>query len=150
MGPRARRRLGWLVGAAAALVVAGGVIYHVTDSGGSTAATGSSSGRRLEIGTQSAGIAFGASRQDVLRKLGPPSTKQAACLVYRATNHAVHGEYLGELVDGLKYCFADGPAGGKAVAGIYEHVLAHTFHHKHIPAGWSPAITLMPHQDPAS
>jgi|tagenome__1003787_1003787.scaffolds.fasta_scaffold19186866_1 hypothetical protein len=150
MGARAKRRLTWLIGIGAALVLAGGAVHHFTRSHASPVDR-SATGQRESIGEQSGGIAFGASEQQVLKKLGDPKRRQAACWVYSAADHTVNGRYLGRFVDGMKYCFGDGPAGGTVVTNIYEHITAHIgFQKKHIAAQWSPAIVLAPRTAPAS
>jgi len=83
-----------------------------------------------------------------LAKLGTPTTKQAPCWVYDTNGHAINRMDLGATIDGIKYCFGDGPVGGKVVANIYEHLTASALatmpKDKRPPGGWMPALILMP------
>jgi hypothetical protein len=139
VGPRARRRLAWLVGAVAVVVVLGVVLGRVTGSGRPSAP------RRQRIGAQSLGIPFGTSARQLLQKLGSPGNKQAGCWVYRADkDNVIDGIYAGEWVDAVKYCFAAGPAGTPVVMRINEHLVAHTIKKRKFPAGWDGLVILNP------
>ena len=99
---------------------------------------------------QSGGISYGATPKRVLATLGTPTTKQPSCWSYKANAHTVGRDYLGKFVDGLRYCFGDGPAGGKAVVGIYVHVIAHpTPADKNYPGGWEHAVAVIGSGTPA-
>lgn len=150
MGPRTKRRLAWLAATVVALAVVVGAFQHFSVSRGSGNSGGSATHRRLEVGAQSGRIAYGATPRQVLTTLGAPTKKQGACWSYSAKAHTINGEYLGDVVDGLRYCFSDGPTGGKVVANIYEHIIAHRLPTKKwYPGGWNPAMTLMgPHPPP--
>jgi hypothetical protein len=132
----------WLLGIVA-LAVVGGVIYHARDSNHATSSAGAQQ-RQLDVGEQNGGIAYGDGAKQVMAKIGSPTTKQRACWSYQAKSHTVNGEYLGQFVDGLRYCFGDGPVGGKVVTAIYEHIVAHA-----LPSGtwyrggWNHAMILM-------
>ncbi len=93
---------------------------------------------------QSVGIAYGDSSEQVMAKVGSPTQKQGACWIYNAKAHTVHGAYLGEFADGVRYCFGDGPAGDKAVTAIQVHVIPHTkLDGKWYPGGWNHAVTVL-------
>jgi hypothetical protein len=143
LGPRARRRIiAWGAGvavSAAVLAVGAYAFFHPSGSGRPTA------GPRPATGEQSAGIAFGAGPTQVLRTLGAPAAKRSGCWSYPASAHRVGGTYLGKYVDGLRFCFAGGPAGGLAVTTIFEHVVAHRLLNKNwFPGGWTPAVAIEP------
>ena len=98
----------------------------------------------MQVGEQNGGIAYGDTRNLVRAKLGAPSDKQRGCWTYHAATHSFHGEYLGQFVDGLRYCFGDGPAGGTVVTAIYEHIVPHRLPtNKWYPGGWNHAMYLM-------
>jgi hypothetical protein len=82
-------------------------------------------------------VAYGDTAEQVLAKLGAPTKKQSACWIYDAPGHTLNGEFLGKVIDGAKFCFADGPAGGMAISTIYEHLIP------------SAAATVPPGQRPA-
>ena len=133
----------WLIGIVVALAVVGGVIYHGRGSGHASSAAGVKQ-RRLDVGKQNGGIAYGDDAKQVMAKVGSPKTKQGACWSYQTKSNIVNGEYLGQFVDGLRYCFGDGPVGGKVVTAIYEHIVAHTLPSgKWYPGGWNHAMVLM-------
>jgi hypothetical protein len=134
-----------VIGIVVALVVFGGVIYHARNASHTSPSAAASSHRQLEVGEQNGGVAYGDSAAQVMTKVGSPATKHGSCWSYSARAHTVNGEYLGPFVDGLRYCFGDGPAGGSVVTAIYEHIVAHTLPSgKWYPGGWNYAMTLMP------
>jgi hypothetical protein len=147
MRPRTKRRVVWLAGVVAGAAVLGGALHHVLHSSSSAAAT-TTTQRQEDGGEQNAGIAYGDTQDMVSAKLGAPTQKKAACWIYDAHNHTVNDMNLGGSIDAVKYCFADGPVGGKAVAAIYERftpsALARMPKDKRPPGGWVPAITFMP------
>jgi hypothetical protein len=148
MGARAKRRLAWLVGSAGALVVAGAAAYHFTGAGGSSSDGPPTSSRSHQpLGMESAGIAYGDTPKKVLRALGAPTEKHRACWVYSAPGSRLHGLFVGQGVDAMKYCFAAGPAGGEAVSAIYGHRAAFTFRNKKYPARWVLPDVLGLHED---
>jgi hypothetical protein len=103
----------------------------------------------MDFGAQSGRIAYGATPKQVLTALGPPTTKHAGCWTYPAENHTINGEYLGDVVDALRYCFGDGPAGGQVVTTIHEHLIPHRLPNKKwYPGGWGGVMTLMQHASP--
>jgi hypothetical protein len=142
MGPRARRRFAWLVATVAVLAVVGAMI-HFFGSADNMSSKVAASEPQQASGEVSGGIPFGASSQQVVGTFGPPTRNGAGCSVYSANAHRINGEYLGKFVDGLKFCFSDGPAGGKVVSTIYNHLIAHpTPADKHFAGGWEPAVAI--------
>jgi hypothetical protein len=138
------RRLRWLVVGVAALVAVGGALFHFDRSTGSMPPRTASPPHALEIGEQNGGVAYGDTAKQVVAKLGPPTRQRAACWVYSAGGHTIHGEYLGKWIDALKFCFADGPVGGRVVATIYEHILptAPLSETEYPPGGWIHAFNI--------
>lgn len=125
MGYRARRRLAWTA-AIAVLVVAlaiAGLTWH--RSGGPRAP-----GQSGLLGAL--GIAYGATADKVRRRLGPPASKRRGCWVYRT--HSIPHQ------DAVEYCFAGG-----AVTDIETHHVAFVVRHRHVPAGWAPALAVRSH-----
>lgn len=82
-------------------------------------------------------MAYGDTTKQVLAKLGVPTSKQSGCWIYDAPSHTLNRMYLGKVIDGAKFCFADGPAGGTVVSTIYVHLIP------------SAAGTLPPDKQPA-
>jgi hypothetical protein len=110
--------------AVAMAAVGGGGLHHFFDSTSSKSShTASSVQRDIEVGEQNGGIAYGDTPKQVSAKLGAPTTEQSACWIYSVPDHTLHHEYLGKVIDGVKYCFADGPVGGKVVSTVYEHLV---------------------------
>ena len=148
MKRRAKRRVFWLAWVVAAAAVFMGVVHHVSDSTGSARPTTTTPAGQESGGEQNAGIAYGDSESTVLAKLGRPTTKQAACWVYDTHGRAVNGMDLGASIDGIKFCFGDGPVGGKVVANIYEHFTARAVatlpRDKRPAGGWIHALIFMP------
>lgn len=133
-----------LIGLVVTLAVVGGVIYHARSATDSTPSGDAPPPRQLQVGEQNGGVAYGDNAEQVMAKVGSPTTRHRACWNYRAHAHTVNGEYLGQSVDGLTYCFGDGPAGGKVVTSIFEHIVAHRLPSgKWYPGGWNHAMTLM-------
>jgi hypothetical protein len=136
------------VGAVVVAVVVGGVLHHVFDSTSPSGARHLTPQRQSQDGEQNGGVAYGDTHETVATKLGPPTQKGAACWIYNARRHIVNGMYLGETVDALRYCFADGPAGGTVVSTIYEHLIpsavARLPKNKRPPGGWMHALVFMP------
>jgi hypothetical protein len=117
------RRLIMLLAVAVA-AAGGGALQHFFDSTSSKSShTASSEQLDLEVGEQNGGIAYGDTAKQVTAKLGRPGKKQSACWIYSAPDHTLHGEYLGKVIDAVRYCFADGPVGGQVVSTIYEHLI---------------------------
>jgi hypothetical protein len=156
LGPNARSRLAWLAGIVGGLLVIAGLIHYVTGIGNSAtqhqpraSVTGSGISspqqQQRDYGAMDLGIPYGATPKQVLRQLGSPTTKQADCWLYRGPEK-LHGPYLSPYVDAMKFCFAEGPAGGKAVSDIYNHTVAHTIkwhdEKRRYPAQWSRPIAL--------
>ena len=140
MGPRTRRRAVGLLATLAALAILGGALFYFTRSG---SPTGSYNSYKVGNGEFSGRIPFGATPKQVLQTLGSPTSKQPGCWVYRANADRVNGEYLPQWVDALKFCFSAGPAGGKAVTNIYNHLVAHpTPLNKHFAGGWFQAFNV--------
>lgn len=120
------RRLIWLIGTVVALAAIGGFLFHVFDptrTSGSTLQHRTASQREPDLGEQNGGIAYGDTATQVVAKLGSPSRKEAACWIYNAEAHTVNGQYLAKVIDKVKYCFGQGPVGGKVVSTIYEHLI---------------------------
>ena len=65
----------------------------------------------------------------------------------------IRGRYSGPYVDAMKFCFSEGPAGGKAVTRILSHTpihtivtwdpVTHTRSRKTFPAQWGGIVTLL-------
>jgi hypothetical protein len=141
MGPRARRRAARLAATLAVLAVAGAAAYHFA---GPTSSNASRAAARYRIGAQNAGIPYGATPQQVLRRLGAPARKQAGCWLYRANhNNEIHGVDVGRAVDAMRFCFSN-----RVVSFIYSHYVAVTIHKRHLPAMWGPPINIEPHGPP--
>ena len=131
------------MGTVAALAVVGGAMIHFFGSANTTSLKVAASEPQQASGEVSGGIPFGASSEQVVQTLGSPTRKHAGCWVYSVNTHRINGEYLGKFVDGVKFCFSDGPAGGKAVSTIYNHLIAHpTPADKHFAGGWEPALAI--------
>lgn len=75
------------------------------------------------------GIAYGTTPKQLLRDLGSPKKKEGDCWLYRGNVHGeigtIRGHYSGPYVDAMKFCFADGPVGGKVVMTIVSHYAPH-------------------------
>lgn len=136
MAARAKRRLTWVAAAGGIAVI--GAAFHFLDSDGASGPRGSdaASAQRRAL-DQSVGVSYGDSSRQVLARVGSPTGKQGTCWIYRATANTVHGAYLGKFEDGVRYCFGDGPAGGRAVTAIEVHVVPHTkLDGTWYPGGW--------------
>jgi hypothetical protein len=148
MKPRTKRRVVWLVVVVAGAAVLGGALHHFFNSTSSARSTNTTSQRQDEAGEQNGGIAYGDTRGTVSAKLGTPNQKKPPCWIYNAHHHTVNGMYLGETVDAIRYCFADGPAGGTVVSTIYEHLIpsavAQLPKDKRPPGGWMHPLIFMP------
>ena len=143
MGHRARRRLTWVSVAVVAGAVMGAALRFIA-SNSSPGTTSRAPGSQSQTIDQSVGVAYGDSAGQVLAKVGSPTMKQRTCWIYNANAHVVRGAYLGQFADGVRYCFGDGPAGGKAVSVIDVHVTPHTkLDGKWYPGGWNHAVTIM-------
>jgi hypothetical protein len=121
MGYRARRRLAWTAAIAVlviALVLVGLLRHH--RGGAATPQSGL-------LGAL--GIAYGATADKVRRRLGPPASKRRGCWVYRT--HSIPHQ------DAVEYCFAGG-----TVTDIETHHVAFVIRHRHVPAGWAPALAV--------
>ena len=124
----------WILGAVVAVAIAGGVINHLTTS---SSPAPKNATERLGA-PEDLGIPIRASAAEVVRRLGEPSKKQSGCWIYAVKDGAkTIGDGFGQWIDKVKYCFAEGPTGGKAVAHMSSHMMAHTVGKKHFPAGWS-------------
>ena len=141
MGPRARRRLAWLVGIGVCVIAVGGVIYHLSDSAGHP----HPSNQQETIGRMNLGIPYGASPTQVLRRLGEPTKKHAGCWVYGAHAGAVQGIFAGKWIDAVKFCFVEGVA-----SDIRDHEVPHIVHgpcgcrNIRAPAAWITPLYLAP------
>jgi hypothetical protein len=73
-----------------------------------------------------------------VRRLGQPDHKlPSGCWTYQVENGAkLIGDGFGQWVDAVKYCFGDGPAGGKDVILIESHMVAHKVGKRLFPASW--------------
>lgn len=139
MGPRARRRFGWIAAIFVAAVILLGAIRELT----STPQHGTAHEKAVAGAPEDLGVPFGASAAQVVRRLGQPDARRSNCWTYKVENGAqTIGSGFGQWVDYVKYCFAPGPAGGRAVSHIYSHVVAHRIGKKHYPAGWSGLVIL--------
>lgn len=137
-GPRARRRLVWIVGVALGAVVLAGVIRPFTTSSGSSPRQKEALGAPEDLG-----IPYGASPSQVLRRLGRPNGKRPGCWIYRVRNGAQEiGDGFGQWVDAVEYCFAEGPTGGRAVSLIQSHFVARTIGRKRYPADWAHVVVM--------
>lgn len=149
MKPRTKRRVSWLVAIGATAAVVGGVLhYYLSDSSGSTRSSSPTSQRKEIVGEQNGGIAYGDTENMVLMKLGNPTKKKDACWIYTLQHHAISGMNLGKVIDAIKYCFADGSAGGTVVSTIFIHLIpsavAKLPKDKRPPGGWTHPFTFMP------
>jgi len=119
-----------LVGAAAGLLVVAGLVGHLLGHGKASAPVSPRPRERrsaaLPLGELSLGVAFGATPEQVVRRLGAPTTRDGSCWVYRGRAGAVRGRVSGPYVDALKFCFSPGPLGRNVVTQIYSHTVAHT------------------------
>ncbi len=135
--------MAWFAGTVVVLAAVGTALHYSIGSDDSVRATVSTSTRTLDLGAQNGRIAYGANPKDVLTTLGSPTSRHAGCWLYKAKAHTINGEYLGDVVDGLRYCFGTGPVGGKVVTAISEHVVAHRLPNKQwYPGGWGMMILL--------
>ncbi len=135
MGPRARRRLVWIVGLALLVaIVAGAALRHFTASAGHSGAK-----NKFKIGTMNLGVSFGFTTKQVQRRLGRPSEKRAGCWIYRAQDGKVNGIFASSLTDAVRFCFSSG-----IVSDIKDHDVAHVIGTRHIPAGWGPPLYVAP------
>jgi hypothetical protein len=127
-----QRRSTWAAGIAGGLVVlaVGGVIHYATASGSSSPQQQRQTlvppHHRRGYGELLLGVPYGTARKQVLRQLGPPTKQQASCWIYRGRVGRIRGRYSDSDVDAMKFCFSEGPAGGKAVTQIFSHYAAHT------------------------
>jgi len=148
MKPRTKRRVAWLVALGAAAAVAGGALHYFSGSSGSTRSATTASQRQEIVGEQNGGIAYGDTKSTVLKTLGDPTKTEAACWTYTLNRHAINGMNLGKTIDAIKYCFANGSAGGMVVSTIYVHlipsVVAKLPKDKRPPGGWTHPFTFMP------
>jgi hypothetical protein len=140
VGPRAKRRITWVAGAVVAAAVVGAA-FHFAVSDRSSGSP-KPDARRWN---QSVGVSYGDSAAPVQTKVGSPTSKQGACWIYDAKDHTVHGAFLGDLADRLRYCFGEGPAGGRAVTAIEVYVIRHydPMRKKWYPGGWNHAVVVM-------
>lgn len=126
------------------VAVIGAGFHFLSSNSSSTASESAASAAQGQPENQSVGVSYGDSSAQVLAKVGSPMKKQAACWIYSTKAHTVHGAYLGKFADGLRYCFGDGPAGGKAVSAIEVHIIPHTqLNGKWYPGGWNHAVVVL-------
>lgn len=150
MGPRAKRRLAPVGVAAAAVAVIGAAFEFLDSDGSSGVRTSDAAPAQGESMNQSVGVSYGDSSAQVLEQVGSPTKKQGTCWIYSASANTAHGAYLGKFADGVRYCFGDGPAGGKAVTAIEVHITPHTkLDGKWYPGGWNHAVVVMPPPPPS-
>jgi hypothetical protein len=130
---RTKATFAWLVGMIGAVLVGAGLMHYVSGIGSSpthqppvSASRNPSAERPIPLGQINLGIAYGTTQEQMLRQLGSPTTKRANCWLYRGQIGTIRGRYSGPYVDALKFCFSDGPAGGKAVTQILSHRSAHS------------------------
>lgn len=154
----------WLAGIVGGLAVLliGGVILHSTGSGNASTQdrpkrSAPASSKRPSYGEFNLGIAYGMAPNEVLRRLGSPTSTHAGCWLYRGKNGIIRGHYSSPYVagypaagydDAIKYCFSEGPVGGMVVTQMFTHTPAHTIRRwdaathtvvkRHFPAGWGP------------
>jgi hypothetical protein len=127
-----------------------GAGFHLLGSDSSSTASDTAAAQSHPE-NQSVGVSYGDSPAQVLAKVGSPTKKQAACWIYSAKAHTVRGAYLGKFTDALRYCFGDGPAGGKAVSAIEVHIVPHTqLDGKWYPGGWNHAVVVLAAPPPPS
>ena len=142
---RTKRRVVRLVVVGTAAVLVGGAVHHFS---GSTRSVTTTSQRPEIVGEQNGGIAYGDTKSMVLTTLGDPTRKDAACWIYTLHRHAINGMNLGKIIDAIKYCFANGSAGGTVVSTIHVHlipsVVAKLPKDKRPPGGWTTPFTFMP------
>lgn len=131
-------RSAWVAGICGGLVVlvVGGLIVHLTRTAGSSTklapkasvkAPRALGSQRPRYGEFNLGIAYGTAPKQVLRELGSPSRKQGNCWVYRGRVGSIRGRYSGSFfVDAKRFCFSEGPAGGRAVTQVFDHYAKHT------------------------
>jgi hypothetical protein len=97
-------------------------------------------------------VAYGSTPRQVLGQLGPPTTKDANCWLYRGRGDTIRGRYSGGS-DVMKFCFSAGPIGNTVVTNVFQHTPAHTIvkrdpqtgkvTRKHFRAAWGPTVTLL-------
>lgn len=145
------------------VLVIGGLIHYATGFGNSStrhqakpsvASSGTSpTNQRPRYGAMDLEIAYGSTPQQVVRQLGSPTKKEANCWLYRGHIGEIRGRYS-PYNDAIKFCFSEGPAGGKAVMQIFGHYPTYTVVKKdpltHIivskktfPAHWGHPLWLM-------
>ena len=149
VGPRATRRLGWVLGTGIAVAAAiAAPHFFGSDSSTGSRDSAESTPPRQDFGARNGGVAYGDAPKQVLAKVGSPTKKRGACWIYSANRS--NGHYIiGKFVDRLRYCFGDGPAGGKAVTAIDVHIIPHTLPTKKwYPGGWNHAMARSYSQQP--
>jgi len=130
---------------AAALI---GAALHFVGSNGSSGSGNSDEPAQTE--NQSVGVSYGDSAAKVRAKVGTPTRNQGVCWINDAKAHTVDGAYLGEFADAVRYCFGEGPAGGKAITAIEVHLIPHTLlNKKWYPGGWNHATVVSPAPPPS-
>jgi hypothetical protein len=140
-----------VVGTGAGLAVAVAVLHFLgPDSSSGSRNSGDAASAGQDFGAQNGGVAYGDDPKHVLAKVGPPTKKQGACWIYSPSGS--NSQYvIGKFVDGVRYCFGDGPAGGKAVTAIDVHIIPHTLPTKKwYPGGWNHAMAGSYSQQPPS
>ncbi len=98
--------------------------------------TGSASSRarkdaRPPLGEHNLGIVYGATPDQVRRRLASPDEKRAGCWIYDAPRGTVNGIATFQGVDGMKYCFLNG-----VVSDIQWHFETYTWKNQPVPAHW--------------
>lgn len=144
------------------MLVVSGLIHYTGFGNSSTQDQGkpsvTSSGtslvsQRPRYGAMDLEIAYGSTPQQVLRQLGSPTKREANCWLYRGRIGEIRRRYS-PYNDAMKFCFSEGPAGGRAVMQIFGHYptrtivkkdpLTHTIiSKKTFPAHWGHPLWLM-------
>jgi hypothetical protein len=161
--PKTRTSLAWLTGILAGLLVTGCVIHYATGGIGNSPARQrppqrsakalgvSGTQQRFRYGFMDLGVAFGWTRAQVRREIGPPTAKEANCWIYRGRGDTIRGRYSAG-ADGMKFCFSAGPTGGTVMMHVSGHYPAQTvtllnratgkLTKKHYAAAWGGVVTL--------
>lgn len=100
------------------------------------------------LGAMNLRIPYGTTAAQVLRQLGRPASTRNGCWLYRGRIGSIRGRFSGPYVDAVRFCFGEGPLGGKVVTQVLSHTPRHTIvrpdgSRRTYPAGWGPSITLI-------
>ena len=104
------------------MVVVGIVIHYATKSGSQAPKE-----QQKAVGSMNLGLVNGAKQQQVLHRLGRPTSKQGRCWIYRTNAGRYNGTYVGKYIDAVRFCFIGG-----VVSDIEDHWIAVT----NLPPSW--------------